>query len=121
MGRGSRLRISAGLSLGVMTLAVLPAIGNGTSPTPCTLEPGPTHTVARVLDGETLVLDDGTAVRLIGALAPRARDAGAQSGTWPPEIRATKFLSDLVLGKTVKLAFGGRKRDRYRRSLAQVF
>jgi endonuclease YncB( thermonuclease family) len=88
---------------------------------PCTLEPGPAHTVARVLDAETLVLDDGTAVRLIGALAPRARDAGAQSGTWPPEIEAIKFLSDLVLGKTVKLAFGGRKRDRYRRSLAQVF
>ena len=38
---------------------------------PCTLSPGPTATVARILDGETLQLDDGQQVRLIGALAPR--------------------------------------------------
>jgi endonuclease YncB( thermonuclease family) len=89
--------------------------------TPCTLDPGPVRTVARVLDAETLVLDDGSAVRLIGALAPRARDAGAVAGTWPPETNAIKFLSDLVLGKRVKLAFGGRRKDRYGRFLAQVF
>jgi endonuclease YncB( thermonuclease family) len=74
-----------------------------------------------VLDAETLVLDDGSAVRLMGALAPRARDAGAEAGTWPPETEAIKFLSDLVLGKRVKLAFGGRRKDRYGRFLAQVF
>ncbi|HVZ04779.1 thermonuclease family protein [Hyphomicrobium sp.] len=89
--------------------------------TPCTLNPGPIHTVTRVLDGETLVLDDGSAVRLMGALAPRARDANAERGVWPPEIDAIKALSDLVLGKRVKLAFGGRQRDRYGRFLAQVF
>ena len=31
---------------------------------------GPTRTVARVIDGETVALDDGTELRLIGALAP---------------------------------------------------
>ena len=66
------------------------------------------RTVARVLDGETLTLDDGSVVRLIGALAPRARDAGDAPGAWPPESEAVKALSDLVLGKKVKLAFGGR-------------
>lgn len=104
-----------------MALAVLPAIGNGASPTPCTLEPGPVRTVARVLDGETLVLDDGSAVRLIGALAPRARDAGAEAGAWPPETQSIDALSNLVLGQKVRLAFGGRKKDRYGRFLAQVF
>ena len=88
---------------------------------PCTLDPGPMRTVARVLDGETLTLDDGSVVRLIGALAPRARDAGAAPGAWPPESEAVKALSDLVLGKKVKLAFGGRHKDRYGRYLAQVF
>jgi endonuclease YncB( thermonuclease family) len=92
-----------------------------TPPEPCTLDPGPSRTVARVLDGETLTLDDGGVVRLIGALAPRARDAGAAPGTWPPEDAAIKALSDLVLGKKVKLAFGGRHRDRYGRLLANVF
>jgi endonuclease YncB( thermonuclease family) len=74
-----------------------------------------------VLDGETLILDDGSAVRLIGALAPRARDAGAEMGAWPPETQSIKTLSSLVLGKKVKLAFGGRQKDRYGRFLAQVF
>ena len=88
---------------------------------PCTLDPGPVQTVARILDGETLLLDDGSIVRLIGALAPRARDAGAATGAWPPETDAIKALSDLVLGRRVKLAFGGRRTDRYGRYLAHVF
>ncbi len=88
---------------------------------PCTLEPGPLRTVTRVVDGETLVLDDGKVVRLIGALSPRARDADATAGAWPPERETITALSDLVLAKRVKLAFSGRRSDRYGRQLAQVF
>jgi len=102
-------------------LAPLPVLSDPATPPPCTLEPGPIRTVTRVIDGETLVLDDGKAVRLIGALAPRARDANADTGAWPPELDAIKALSDLVLAKRVKLAFVGRKNDRYGRQLAQVF
>lgn len=91
------------------------------SPPPCTLEPGPIRTVTRVIDGETLILDDGKAVRLIGALAPRARDADAAQRAWPPEADTVKALSDLVLAQRVKLAFAGRRSDRYGRELAQVF
>ncbi len=95
--------------------------GGAKPPLPCTLEPGPIRTVTRVVDGETLVLDDGKVVRLIGALAPRARDANAASGAWPPELDTIKALSDLVLAKRVRLAFAGRRLDRYGRELAQVF
>jgi len=91
------------------------------SPAACTLEPGPVRTVTRVVDGETIILDDGKAVRLIGALAPRARDANAEAGAWPPEIDTIKALSDLVLAKKIKLAFAGRRTDRYGRTLAHVF
>jgi endonuclease YncB( thermonuclease family) len=121
MGWGSSVRVALSVAGFWVAAISATAAADDAAFEPCTLEPGPMHTVARVLDAETLVLDDGSAVRLIGALAPRARDAGAQGGSWPPEIKATKFLSDLVLGKTVKLAFGGRKRDRYGRLLAQVF
>ena len=121
MGWGSSVRVALSAAGFWVAAISATAAADDAAFEPCTLVPGPTQTVARVLDAETLVLDDGTAVRLIGALAPRARDAGAQAGTWPPEIDAIKFLSDLVLGKKVKLAFGGRKRDRYGRSLAQVF
>jgi micrococcal nuclease len=90
-------------------------------PAQCTLEPGPVRTVTRIVDGETLVLDDGKVVRLIGALSPRARDAAATPGAWPPETDTIKALSDLVLAKKIKLAFSGRRADRYGRALAQVF
>ena len=119
MGRRWAVRILAGL-LGLSGLALSASAEDKTFAS-CALSPGPVGTVARVLDAETLVLDDGSAVRLIGALAPRARDAGAAAGAWPPETEAIKFLSDLVLGKRVKLAFGGRRKDRYGRFLAQVF
>lgn len=128
MGRGSRALIAVrsiglGALIGAMPLAIadddLPA--RRPLPAPCVLEPGPVRTVTRVLDGETLILDDGSAARLIGALAPRARDAGADAGAWPPETQSIQTLSRLVLGKRIKLAFGGRQKDRYGRFLAQVF
>lgn len=87
----------------------------------CTLRPGPTRTVARVIDGETLLLDDGREVRLIGALAPRAEDAGAPPDAWPMETEAIRLLTGLVLGQSVRLAYGARKSDRYGRHLAHVF
>jgi micrococcal nuclease len=79
------------------------------------LEPGPARTVARVVDGETLALDDGSEVRLIGALPPRALDAGLEPGAWPIEAAATEALRSLVLGKSIELAFGGERVDRYGR------
>jgi endonuclease YncB( thermonuclease family) len=76
--------------------------------------------VARVIDGETVALDDGIELRLIGALAPRAMDAGADPGMWPLEIAAKAELQALVLGRTIALAFGGERLDRYGRLQAQA-
>ncbi|MGQ0455748.1 MAG: thermonuclease family protein [Hyphomicrobium sp.] len=88
---------------------------------PCTLAPGPLRTVVRIVDAETLTLDDGAEVRLIGALAPRAADAGAAAGQWPPENEAREFLSSLTLGRRVRLAYDRRRADRYGRRLSHVF
>lgn len=90
-------------------------------PAACTLQPGGTRTVARVVDAETLTLDDGSELRLIGALPPRAHDAGATAGAWPIETDTVRLLTSLVLGRTVKLAYGQRRTDRYGRHLAHVF
>ena len=90
--------------------------------TPCLgLEPGPTHSVTRVLDGETVVLDDTRELRLIGALAPRALDADAEPGAWPMEGAATEALRALVLGKSIELRFAGERADRYGRLQAHAF
>ncbi len=80
----------------------------------------PSRAVVRVIDGETLALDDGSEVRLIGALIPRGFDAGAPEATWALEHRAKAELERLALGKAVGLRLAGRRNDRYGRLLAQV-
>ena len=85
------------------------------------LEEGPTRSVARIIDGETVALDDGTELRLVGALSPRAADVGAAPGTWPAEAAAVAELTALVLGRSVVLRFGGERSDRYGRLQAQAF
>ena len=60
-------------------------------------------------------------LRLIGALAPRAIDAGAEPGMWPLEIAAQEELRALVLGKSIELAFDGARTDRYGRLQAHAF
>lgn len=87
----------------------------------CGLEAGPDRAVAAVLDGETVKLDDGKEVRLVGALSPRAGDVGAIRGTWPPEEATRGALAELLVGRTVALAFAGRREDRYGRVLAHLF
>jgi endonuclease YncB( thermonuclease family) len=93
----------------------------------CGLEPGPTRAVAQVIDGETIRLDDGKLVRLVGALAPRREDAivpaagGTPPSEWPPETAARAALAGLVEGRSAALAFAGGRSDRHDRVLAHVF
>ncbi len=121
-------RTLAGLTMGVVLAAgtgpvraqarpVVPAVER----TACALEPGPTRAVANIIDAETIRLDDGSEVRLIGALAPRPPDASLDVSFWPPERDARAELERLLIGRTVTLAFAGRRADRYGRTLAHVF
>ncbi len=87
----------------------------------CTLQAGPTRSVVRVIDAETVELDDGEEVRLIGALAPRSPDLKPDAEPWPPETAAAAALRDLVLGRSVELAWSGRLKDRYGHLLAHLF
>jgi endonuclease YncB( thermonuclease family) len=120
LDRIARFALAAALAMGSSGQAAGTA-GREQQPTGCAgLEPGPKRTVARVIDGETLALDDGTEVRLIGALAPRAGDAGAEPGRWPPEVAAIAELEAIALARSVELAFGGERTDRYGRALAHV-
>jgi len=60
-------------------------------------------TVARVIDGDTIVLASGEVVRLIGVDAPEVGSPGAN--------QATQFVRDRVHGQTVWLEADGRDRD----------
>ena len=107
-GRRARRGLVAAL-LGIGSLVVAP---NAAGALPCELEFGPARSVVKVIDGETLALDGGSEVRLIGALAPRALDGAAPEAAWPLETEAKAALERLVLGKSVELGMAGRRTDR---------
>jgi len=83
------------------------------------MEPG--GIVTAVTDGDTVILDDGRVVRMIGIQAPKLPLDRPDFQPWPlaPEARAA--LVALALDKPVRLGFGGESVDRYGRVLAHVF
>lgn len=72
-----------------------------------------TTIVSRVVDGDTICLQNGLYVRLIGVNAPEKDEIGSLS--------AKEKLEQLVLGKSVKLVYEAEKQDKYGRELADVY
>ena len=85
------------------------------------LRDGPRGTVSQIVDGDTLMLDNGLIVRLIGIQAPHLALGREGLADWPKSPESKQALSDLTLGKPVLLRYGGAEKDRYGRLLAQVF
>ena len=77
--------------------------------------------VVEVTDGDTIVLDDGRVVRLIGTQAPKLPLGRDGFATWPLAPEAKSALEELALNKEVLLGYGGEEIDRYGRHLAHVF
>jgi len=88
--------------------------------------------VKRVVDGDTIVLETGERVRLIGIDTPELhesdklyRDASRTkqdiSAIQKLGRRAYEFTRNLVEGKRVSLEFDVEKRDRYNRLLAYIY
>lgn len=85
----------------------------------CDLKDAGEATIVEVLNTESLLLGDGRAIRLVGALAPRTKARWAQAMGLKDKI--TGALEERLMGQEVALRFGARKRDRYGRLLAHVF
>jgi micrococcal nuclease len=114
------MRWRTGLGVLVALLPAFSAHAETPDALPCPVERGETRAVAQVRDGETLRLDDGRTLRLIGALAPRAGDVGATPGNWPPENESRDALAKLVEGRTITLWHDATRLDRYGLMLAQA-
>ncbi len=86
---------------------------------------GEIGTVARVIDGDSLVLESGLRVVLSGIQAPKPARFDNRTGEidppWPLADKAIDTLQTLVEGREIQLYYGGVKRDRYGRAVAQVF
>ncbi len=83
--------------------------------------PGPVQeaVVAHVVDGDTVTLDTGQRVRLLGIDAPEMEKEGQ-----PADFLAHKskqVLADLAQGKRVRLEYDRLRYDRYGRILAYLF
>lgn len=85
------------------------------------LRPGPRGTVTSVTDGDTVLLDNGLVVRLIGTQAPKLPLGREDFPTWPKAEEARLRLEAMVLGRAVEVRHGGAVRDRHDRVLGQMF
>ena len=77
--------------------------------------------VREIVDGDTLFLSSGLKVRLSGMQAPKLSLGREHITDWPLGAESKAALMELALGKDVTLYYGGERRDRYGRALAQVF
>jgi len=68
--------------------------------------------VERIVDGDTIVLHNGTIVRYVGITSPETGE--------PFEKEATEANKKLVEGKTVKLEYDNYKADKFGRILAYL-
>jgi len=69
--------------------------------------------VIKVLDGDTLVMENGEKVRFIGVNSPETGQ--------PYSVQSTQMTKEFVLGKVVRLETDTTPRDRYGRLLAYVY
>ncbi|MGE0846905.1 MAG: thermonuclease family protein [Flavobacteriaceae bacterium] len=89
--------------------------------TPDQLRRGGEAEIVAVADGDTVELEDGTTVRLVGIQAPKLPLGRPGYPTWPFAEEARAALSAMCLGRGVRLAYGGRRIDPHGRRLAHLF
>ena len=80
--------------------------------------------VTKVVDGDTFWADDGTSkgvkIRLIGVDAPESRKTFKKEvGYFGKEAKA--YLTNLLIGKSVRLEYDVNRTDQYGRTLAYVY
>lgn len=97
--------------LQVVLLAALLVVGSVTSVD--------AQTVTRVIDGDTVVVQDIGTVRLIGVDTPETVDPRRPVEAFGKASAA--FLRTILVGQTVRLAFDQTRTDRYGRTLAYLF
>lgn len=83
------------------------------------LFPQDTYKVKRVIDGDTIELENGDRVRLIGIDTPETVHPSKDVEYYGKE--ASDFTKRMVEGKRVKIEFDVQERDKYGRLLAYVF
>lgn len=87
----------------------------------CALSKSERLKVRSIVDGDTLVLEDGRQVRLVGTQAPKLPLGRKNFPTWPLAPQSASKLSAMTSGQMVTLKYGGARIDRHGRVLAHLF
>jgi len=69
--------------------------------------------VERIIDGDTIVVENNTHIRLLGINTPEKGEKYYNE--------AKDFLTKLVTNKTIKVEYGNERYDKYQRTLAYLF
>ena len=77
------------------------------------------YIVRHVIDGDTIVLDDGRHVRLIGVDAPEVDSPYRKAEPYGEESK--EYLERLLERRLVTIKLGKEKLDKYGRTLAYVY
>lgn len=85
------------------------------------LRDGPRGIVTQIVDGDTVILENGETVRLIGMQAPKLAKGRDGFMAWPLAEEARSALEALALDAQILLRYGGAQRDRHGRILAHGF
>ena len=126
-------------NVGVIIVALVLAVGLGIwatkHPPKINLKPslsGTLHEVAYVYDGDTIKLDNGERVRLIGIDSPEShnnpklvRDVNKRHSDRETQLalgkKAGMYVKDFLRGQHVRLEYDVEQHDRYGRTLAYVY
>lgn len=111
------------LALLFVVIAATPAVpaSEKSDIVPAELRAGERARVVEVIDGDTVRLNDGWQVRLVGIQAPKLPLGRKKFDKWPLADQAKAALESMVLGREVSLAYGGQPVDRHGRRLAHLF
>ena len=77
------------------------------------------YRIKKVFDGDTVVLDDDTKVRLLGINTPEMESSKRQEE--PVAKEAKQYLQSLIAGKKVRLETDAVEYDKYQRKLGHLF
>jgi len=105
--------------LTIVTLSVLAFGCSGDIP-----GAGREYRVSQVIDGDTIELDTGEAVRYLGIDTPETRRREGEKWVYDPDAyaeEAKEFNRGMVEGKSVRLEFDLQRIDKYKRLLAYCF
>lgn len=104
----------------IAVVLALPVWGSVWASEPNALPDGGQAKVVHVVDGDTVVLDDGRQVRLVGIQAPKLALGRANFRPWPLADEAKAFVEDRLVDKRVTLRLAPQPKDRHGRVLAHV-